>query len=369
MRKFALLTSMLVFAFVAKAQEVTSLPTDADANKCYVQCIKPTTFKTVEETVMVKPGYTTLKVMPAEYNEVTETVVVKEASKRYEFVPAEYETVTMSYTSEEPYNAISITPATFGTGSASIVTTPKLMRWESQPYEGCQSDNPEDCQVWCYRSYDPITTTIATQTLAQDASFAKAQAGGKTATYTMQKLVKAAEVREIEVPQETKQITKRVLVKDEYTVEEKVEPVYQTVAKQVIDVQGGQPYLSEIECELLEYSVLPITFPSGSASLTSSAKNIINTKLYQLMKDKSGVRVELNAHTDSQGSASSNKVLSERRAQSVANYLIAKGISSSRLVTKGYGEEKLKNKCADGVPCTPAEHAVNRRVEFRILSY
>jgi outer membrane protein OmpA-like peptidoglycan-associated protein len=50
------------------------------------------------------------------------------------------------------------------------------------------------------------------------------------------------------------------------------------------------------------------------------------------------------------------------------NYLIARGINSSRLVVKGYGEERLINRCADGVTCTEKEHERNRRTEFRVLS-
>jgi len=68
------------------------------------------------------------------------------------------------------------------------------------------------------------------------------------------------------------------------------------------------------------------------------------------------------------GSKTSNQALSERRAQSVVNYLIAKGINNSRLVGNGYGETRLKNRCADGVSCTERDHASNRRTEFRLIN-
>ena len=85
------------------------------------------------------------------------------------------------------------------------------------------------------------------------------------------------------------------------------------------------------------------------------------------MKAKPGIRIELNSHTDARGSASANQDLSQRRAQSVVDYLVSKGISKNRLVANGFGETKLKNGCADGSECTEDQHAQNRRTEFRVL--
>ena len=72
------------------------------------------------------------------------------------------------------------------------------------------------------------------------------------------------------------------------------------------------------------------------------------------------VRVE--GHTDARGSARYNQRLSERRAESVARYLINRGVGESRLVAQGFGEEALIVPDAT----TKEEHAQNRRVEFNI---
>ncbi len=50
------------------------------------------------------------------------------------------------------------------------------------------------------------------------------------------------------------------------------------------------------------------------------------------------------------------------------NYLMSKGINSSRLVANGYGEARLTNRCSDGVSCTEKEHQDNRRTTFRIIN-
>ena len=74
------------------------------------------------------------------------------------------------------------------------------------------------------------------------------------------------------------------------------------------------------------------------------------------------------AHTDARGNDDYNMSLSQQRANSVVNYLVSKGISRSRLSAKGYGETRLKNRCANGVECSDGEHRTNRRTEFRVLN-
>lgn len=91
-------------------------------------------------------------------------------------------------------------------------------------------------------------------------------------------------------------------------------------------------------------------------------------KVLRIMTENPGYKVELSSHTDSRGTFKYNERLSQRRAQSVVNWLVQKGISKDRLVPKGYGEYKLRNKCADGVDCTEYEHQRNRRTEFTLLS-
>ena len=80
------------------------------------------------------------------------------------------------------------------------------------------------------------------------------------------------------------------------------------------------------------------------------------------------ISVELGSHTDCRASSAYNNSLSQKRAESVVKYLIENGIDPKRLTSKGYGETQLINKCADGVPCSEAEHQANRRTEFKITS-
>src|SRR5439155_15494241 len=73
-------------------------------------------------------------------------------------------------------------------------------------------------------------------------------------------------------------------------------------------------------------------------------------------------KVMIEGHTDNKGKASKNMELSDRRARSVMNYLIGKGIAQERLDAQGYGDSKpvAANKTSKG-------RAANRRVEFHIV--
>lgn len=90
-------------------------------------------------------------------------------------------------------------------------------------------------------------------------------------------------------------------------------------------------------------------------------------KLVQLLTDNPTWKVEMSSHTDSRANDQYNMKLSQRRATSTVAYLVEKGIAAERLTAKGYGENRLVNRCANGVACTEKEHQENRRTEFTIL--
>jgi outer membrane protein OmpA-like peptidoglycan-associated protein len=78
--------------------------------------------------------------------------------------------------------------------------------------------------------------------------------------------------------------------------------------------------------------------------------------------------IDIRSHTDSRASYKYNEKLSDRRAKSTMQWLISKGISANRLTSESLGEKELVNKCADEVPCSEAEHQLNRRSEFIITA-
>lgn len=132
-----------------------------------------------------------------------------------------------------------------------------------------------------------------------------------------------------------------------------------------------------------------INYEFGSADLQPESIVALDT-LIELLQANPTITIELMAHTDHVGSEQFNFELSQRRAQSVVNYLIEKGISAQRLVAKGYGEtwpktvtreiaaqydflkrgDELTEAFIMKLPTEEQRHiaqGINRRTEFRVL--
>jgi OOP family OmpA-OmpF porin len=104
-----------------------------------------------------------------------------------------------------------------------------------------------------------------------------------------------------------------------------------------------------------------VNFANDSAQLTPASTTILDEVAASLAK-RTDVRAEIGGHTDDPGAADYNRSLSQRRAESVRSYLVSKGVDSSRLTARGFGEDSpiADNKTAKG-------RAENRRVELREL--
>jgi outer membrane protein OmpA-like peptidoglycan-associated protein len=96
-------------------------------------------------------------------------------------------------------------------------------------------------------------------------------------------------------------------------------------------------------------------------------------KIYSLLKQYPTMEIEMGSHTDCRATIKYNETLSGKRAASCVEWLINKGISPSRLSSKGYGESQLRVNCpCEGKvksTCPEAEHQKNRRTEFKIIKF
>ena len=101
-----------------------------------------------------------------------------------------------------------------------------------------------------------------------------------------------------------------------------------------------------------------IKFDSGKATLKLESMGVIN-EIVKLMKEHPEIYFSVEGHTDSDGDAQFNIDLSEQRANTVINELVARGIDGKRMVAKGFGEDV---PIADNT--SPEGKANNRRVEF-----
>jgi outer membrane protein OmpA-like peptidoglycan-associated protein len=105
-----------------------------------------------------------------------------------------------------------------------------------------------------------------------------------------------------------------------------------------------------------------VYFDVNKATLREKSYAELN-ELLEYMNRRKSVRVEIAGHTDSSGDDEYNQELSRRRAERVKQYLVSKGISSSRIEAKGYGESR---PVADNN--TKKGKQKNRRTEVHIIS-
>jgi outer membrane protein OmpA-like peptidoglycan-associated protein len=117
--------------------------------------------------------------------------------------------------------------------------------------------------------------------------------------------------------------------------------------------------------ELETFNLPTVYFGSDKSELTVQSKERLE-RFIELAQKNPEVQIEITGHTDSRGDSDYNLKLSQKRIDSVVDYLISEGVKSSRITGKGYGESKLKNHCRDGVECSEKEHAENRRTELRL---
>ena len=129
------------------------------------------------------------------------------------------------------------------------------------------------------------------------------------------------------------------------------------------DVETGAKMADFVVDVLLEkaesWIFRDINFESDRADLMASSYPTLET-IVKILNDNPDIAVEIQGHTDSTASEAHNMDLSQRRARTVVEYLIDKGIAASRLTAAGYGESRPIDSNA-----TEAGKASNRRVELK----
>lgn len=106
-----------------------------------------------------------------------------------------------------------------------------------------------------------------------------------------------------------------------------------------------------------------IFFGSNKYDLLEESKSELNT-LIDLLQKNPTMKIEIGGHTDNTGKETDNSILSQKRAESVVQFLTEKGIAADRLTAKGYASSKpiAPNTTEEG-------KAKNRRTEFTVVSY
>ncbi len=146
-------------------------------------------------------------------------------------------------------------------------------------------------------------------------------------------------------------------------------PIYNDVVSKGYENASVKSY---VLADLAEEELLELTTSFGEFSdayfefdnykIGEASYPILN-RIVEIMQKYPGIKLEIAAHTDNMGSFEYNMNLSQKRVQSMVDYLVEQGVEAFRLVGKGYGESRpiTSNTSDEG-------RSINRRVEFIILN-
>ena len=112
----------------------------------------------------------------------------------------------------------------------------------------------------------------------------------------------------------------------------------------VVPMNDSHEYVLQFPLASITAPVLidNIFYDFNKATLRPESQTALD-ELVKLLNENPNVTIELSSHCDYKGSSAYNKLLAQRRAESVVNYLVDKGIARDRLSPVGYGKEKPKN--------------------------
>lgn len=128
--------------------------------------------------------------------------------------------------------------------------------------------------------------------------------------------------------------------------------------------EGQSGYVMNVTIEfepVKKYTLQGVQFETASAQLTKESYAKLQDLLDYLLANTEA-RVEIAGHTDSEGDANENMMLSKKRAEAVKTYLVDNGVMEKQVETTGYGESRpvATNDTEEG-------RQANRRTEVRII--
>jgi len=160
-----------------------------------------------------------------------------------------------------------------------IEISPETSQWETTTYEGCESDNPNDCQVLCYRTYPAVYDTIY-EPLLDD--------------------VGSPSYREIE---------------------------WKTLVK-----KGGLSSYSEIDCAFTSYQSLPSYSFAEEGFMSPDGERVIRETILKVLDDNEGLRLQFLYRFGGD--------VPETNAEMLENYLVDKGVNPNSLVFQHQPDER-----------------------------
>lgn len=141
----------------------------------------------------------------------------------------------------------------------------------------------------------------------------------------------------------------------------------------MMGIESGKVVETILPMRAVNYKPVPLTFtlpsvyyPVGKITFNEEIQTQLDA-VVKILKEHEGLKISVFSHTDNTDKPKANEELSRQRANAAVSYLLKKGIDKKRIISiYSLGATKMKNDC-DKVPCSEAQHAENRRIDFAIV--
>jgi outer membrane protein OmpA-like peptidoglycan-associated protein/tetratricopeptide (TPR) repeat protein len=132
----------------------------------------------------------------------------------------------------------------------------------------------------------------------------------------------------------------------------------------VVYLSEKEPVITAVDLREV-VNLAPIYYDFDAIEITQESKLELE-KVVLIMNKYPKINIDVIGHTDRRGAAEYNMQLSIDRSETTKRWLVERGISESRIITRGFGELKPINNCVGTKKCSEKQHDQNRRTEFMI---
>lgn len=213
-------------------------PPYAVPGQCFHKVFYPTTYKEVEEKIMVKPAEVKIEIIPAKYEDVPKQVMVRPETTVLEVVPPVYETVDEKVITRPAYIRKEEIPPTYETVTEKVIDKEGYTKWERDPQTG----------LLCLVEVPPTYKEVQRQIMRTPALIREVEVPAEYTIVRKQVEKVPATTREVKLPPAYRTIYEKKEVEPEKQIRTETPAEYKTITRTVVDKEARTEWI-EVLCD------------------------------------------------------------------------------------------------------------------------
>ncbi len=253
-QKIPLILLLFICSYSLTAQ-ISELPENAQAGKCYKKCFKPPKYETVFEEVITKEAYTKIMVEPAEYDTIYREIVEREGYKVFNVIPSEFTTAEVQVVIEPEHTEYTFVPPVFEQQPEFILLEPSHLKWKrSISNTSCiTNESFDDCAIWCWEVIPARVDTVFQQVVKVHPRPIEVEIPAVIKHFEKAIVLSPASIETKIVPPKNRIVAALKLVKPARIVEVEVPAESSMVSIQKMVEEGSLEKWVEVDCNSITY--------------------------------------------------------------------------------------------------------------------